>query len=188
MDYFSSFPILKTTRLTLRELRIEDAEAVFKMRSNGMVNQFIGREAMKEMQSAAELIEKTQRAYTEKKAIAWAGILRENKEIIGTCGFNSIDFENNRAEIGGEMATEFWGKNIALEAVTAIVDFGMTQLRLNRIEAKMDAENRGAIMLAEHLGFKKEAHLRDYFYHRESYRDLTVYSLLAKDYSINNGS
>ena len=188
MDYFDSFPVLKTARLTLRELRIEDAEAVFNMRSNGRVNQFIGRESMKEVLSATELIEKTRKAYVEKAAIAWAGILRENKEIIGTCGLNNIDFVNNRAEIGGEMATEFWGKNIALEAVTAIVDFGMKQLQLNRIEAKIDAENRGAIALAVHLGFKKEAHLRDYFFHRESYRDLTVYSLLAKDYSHSNGS
>ena len=180
--------MLKTNRLTLRDIRIQDAEAIFKMRSNGMVNQFIGRESMKGVSSAKELVEKTLKTYTEKKAIAWAGILRENQEIIGTCGFNSIDFTNNRAEIGGEMAPEFWGKNIALEALTAIVDFGMSEMRLNRIEAKIDTENRGAIALVDHLGFKKEAHLRDYFFHKGSYRDLSVYSLLAKDYSVTNGS
>lgn len=188
MDYFTSFPVLKTSRLTLRELRMQDAGEVLGMRSSGRVNQFIGREDMKEVSSAKELIDKVQKAYREKKAIAWAGILRDKDEIIGTCGFNTIDHENGKAEIGGEMSPDYWGKNIALEAVTAIVDFGMNELKLNRIEAKIDAGNRGAIALAVHLGFKKEAHFREYFFHKGEYRDLTVYSLLAKDYLSNNGS
>lgn len=188
MDFFETFPILKTNRLTLRKIGKKDAIAIFNMRSNNRVNQFIGRENMKDVSSAEELIEKTVKAYNDKKAIAWAGILRENEEIIGTCGFNSIDFVNNKAEIGGEMSPDYWGKNIALEAVSLIVDFGMKQLHLNRIEAKIDAENRGAIALVEYLGFKKEAHFRDYFIRNESYRDLTVYSLIAKDYTVNNGS
>jgi RimJ/RimL family protein N-acetyltransferase len=40
-DVFNKFPGLTTSRLTLREIRIEDAKRIYDMRSNGRVNQFI---------------------------------------------------------------------------------------------------------------------------------------------------
>ena len=36
-DVFKSFPVLKTDRLTLREITIKDAEAIFEMRTNDNV-------------------------------------------------------------------------------------------------------------------------------------------------------
>lgn len=43
---FDQFPILKSDRLSMRDIRPEDAEAIYKMRSNGRVNQFIPRPLM----------------------------------------------------------------------------------------------------------------------------------------------
>jgi len=40
-DVFNKFPGLTTSRLTLREIRIEDAKRIYDMRSIGRVNQFI---------------------------------------------------------------------------------------------------------------------------------------------------
>ncbi len=91
------------------------------MRANGRVNQFLSRPAMQEEDAAAKLVERTVQAYQNKIAFGWAGVLRDSKEIIGTCGFNSIDINNLRAEIGGELDVNYRGKHIAIEAVTAII-------------------------------------------------------------------
>jgi [ribosomal protein S5]-alanine N-acetyltransferase len=175
---FDSFPILKTPRLTLREIRVTDAPQIFAMRANGWVNQFIPRPSMQQVDAAESLADRTIQAYYNRQAIGWAGILRDNNEIIGTCGFNSIDIPNLHAEIGGEMATEFWGKNIAIEAVKVILFFGLNSMNLHTIEAKVSPQNRGAIYVLEQLGFEKEAHYKDRIYFNNSFSDMAVYTLL----------
>lgn len=177
-EVFKQFPILKTSRLTLREIRVEDAKRIFDMRSNGRVNQFIARPNMQAEDDAMKLAERTIAAYHNKQAIGWAGILRNNQEIIGTCGFNSIDVMNLRAEIGGEMATEYWGKNIAQEAVREILRFGLYEMNLHSIEAKVSPHNKSAIYVLEQLGFKKEAHYKDRVYFNEKFSDMAVYTLI----------
>ncbi len=177
-EVFNSFPLIKTDRLTLREIRLADAKRIFDMRSNGRVNTFIARHNMQHQEDAKTLAERTINAYNNKQAIGWAGILRENQEIIGTCGFNMIDTYNLRAEIGGEMATEYWGKNIAIEAVQAIIQFGLNTMNLHSIEAKVSPQNRSAIYLMEKLGFVKEAHFKDRILFNDSFFDMAVYTLI----------
>lgn len=175
---FDKFPVLKTERLTLREILPSDAEKIYKMRANGRVNQFIARLSMPRLEDAVTLVEKTRMAYQNKLAIGWAGVLRENEAIIGTCGYNFIDFQNLRAEIGGELSVEYWGKNIALEAVMEVIRFGLNVIGLHSIEAKVSPDNRGAIYLLEYLGFRKEAHYRDRIYFKGQFWDMAVYSLI----------
>lgn len=175
---FQNFPILKTNRLLLREIRIDDAQPIFDMRSNGNVNRFIARPDMGELQSAVELAEKTALAFKNKQAIGWAALLRDNDKIIGTCGYNHIDFPNLRAEIGGELSVDYWGKNIAGEAVAAILQFGLGTMNLHTIEAKVSPENRGAIFLLEKAGFKKEAHFTDRIFYNGKFSDMAVYTLI----------
>ena len=177
-EIFNQFPVITSERLTLREIRLTDATEIYAMRSNGRVNQFITRDNMAQLEDAERLAEKTIDAYKNRQAIGWAGILRDNQKIIGTCGFNQIDFLNLRAEIGGEMSTDYWGKNIALEAVQTIVDFGFSTMNLHSIEAKVMPDNRGAIYLMEHIGFKKEAHFVDRIFYRGAFSDMAVYSMI----------
>jgi len=177
-DIFSEFPVLKTERLTLREIRVSDAAEIFAMRASGRVNQFIARDNMNKPEDAVLLAEKTMLAYQNKQAIGWAGILRDNNAIIGTCGFNQIDFHNLRAEIGGELAVDYWGKNVALEAVEAIIKFGFDTMNLHTIEAKVSPNNRGAIFLMEKIGFRKEAHYVDRIFFNGAFSDMAVYTLI----------
>ncbi len=174
-NVFKEFPTLTTKRLTLREITIADAEAIFKMRSNSNVNRFIARPPIEGINSAKDLAEKTQSAFYNKKAIGFAGVLRDKNEIIGTCGFNRIDFYNLRAEIGGEMDPKFWGKGIAQEAVEAIINFGFDALKLFAIEAWVNPSNRGAVYLLSELGFVKEAHFNNYIYFDGEFIDMAVF-------------
>jgi len=177
---FKEFPEMKTNRLTLREIKITDAAAIYKMRSSGRINQFIARENMLVLDDSIELVHKTMQLFKNKQGIGWAGVLRDGNEIIGTCGFNSIDFDNLRAEIGGELSVDFWGKRIADEAVLAIIDFGFNVLNLHTIEAKVSPQNRGAIYLLEKLGFQKEAHYKDRILFNGEFQDMAVYTILKK--------
>lgn len=174
---FDQFPVIQTERLLLRQIQLSDAVEIMRMRQNKRVNQFIARNSITGIEAAEELVKKTSDAFESKAAIGWAGILRDGSEIIGTCGFNRIDYLNNRAEIGGELSVDYWGKNIALEAVQAIVSFGFEQMDLHAIEAFVSPSNRGAVFLLESLGFVKEAHFKDRIYFNEAYLDMAVYTI-----------
>lgn len=182
LSVFDSFPVLRTPRLELREIQMEDARRIYDMRSNQRVNQFIARPQMQGLEAAEELTAKTIKAFQDKQGIGWAGILREGADIIGTCGFNRVDLLNHRLEIGGEMATEYWGKGIALEAVQAILDFGLNRLGAHAIEARIYPTNRGAAHILERLGFVKEAHFRDRIWFQNRYQDLAVYTLFLDNW------
>lgn len=173
---FDVFPALETERLILRELQDTDANAIQSMRSSQAVNRFIARNDSISPEEAQNLVERSRQAFRDKTGIAWAGVRKGSEQLIGACGFNRIDFANLRAEIGGEMATDYWGRKLAIEAVAAIVDFGFGRFGLHAIEARLDPGNRSAIALLEALGFVKEAHFRDYVYFRDHFRDLVVYT------------
>ncbi|MFT7591503.1 MAG: ribosomal-protein-alanine N-acetyltransferase [bacterium] len=173
---FDSYPVLRTKRLTLRQISASDAEAIFTMRSNKILNKFIARDPMSSPKDAAGLVQKTNKAFTDKTGIGWAGLLRENGTIIGSCGFNSIDYPNLRGELGGELAPDFWGKNIAIEAANAVVTFGFQRMNLQSIDAKVSPQNRGAIFLLESIGFKKEAHFTNRIYFKGRFSDMAVYT------------
>ena len=156
------------------------------MRANGRMNQFIAREDMANPEDADQLVERVRKTFENRDGIGWAGILRDKNEIVGTCGFNSIDYPNLHAEIGGELSVDYWGKNIAIEAVTAIIGFGLNQLNLHTIEAKVNPENRGAIFLMEQIGFKKEAHFRERIFFQGKFSDLAVYCLVKGEEKLNS--
>lgn len=174
---FNTFPEIETERLVLRAIKEEDALAIMQMRKNERVNQFISREPLLDIESAKTLVEKCDLLFRNRQGIAWAGVRKNETHIIGTCGFNSIDFANRRAEIGGEMSTDYWGKQLAYEAVNAIIAFGFNQLKLHTIEAKVMYNNRSALYLLDRLGFVKEAHFKERVFFRGHYLDLVVYTL-----------
>lgn len=179
---FDQFPEIQTERLLLRQIRPEDAEEIMRMRQSKRVNRFIARNPMENLEDAKLLVEKTSEAFRSKSGIGWAGILRDGQFIIGTCGFNKIDFQNNRAEIGGELSVDFWGKNIAVEAVRGIVAFGFHEMNLHSIEAVVSPDNRGAIYLLESLGFEKEAHFKERICFRDKYLDMAVYTVFRASF------
>ena len=184
MSVFDSFPVLKTRRLSLRKIDQDDAESIYNMRANEAVNRFIARESMFSTDSAVSLVTKTNDAFTNKQGIGWAGVLRNQKTIIGTCGFNTIDYPNLRAEIGGEMSADFWGKHLALEATNAIVKFGFEHMLLHSIEAKVNPNNRGAIHLLKHLGFEQEALFKDRIYFNNAFHDMALYTVFETTFNL----
>lgn len=184
LSVFDTFPELETERLRLRGLKPQDADAIYNMRNSGAVNRFIARNQHPGKADVMALIDRCVENYNGKQGIAWAGEIKGNKgKLIGTCGFNRIDCDNLRAEIGGEMATNYWGRKLALEAVEAIVKFGFQTLKLHSIEAKVMPGNRGAIALLIALGFEQEALFKDRIWFENAFHDMAVYSKLAQDFA-----
>ncbi len=173
---------INTKRLSLRKMAEADAASLLKVWSDPEVTRFMDMDSFQEEAQAKEMITLLTQLSEENKAIRYSIIkVGESHEIIGSCGYNFIDFDNEKAEIGYDIGRVFWGKGYATEAVSALVEHAFTHLKLNRIEAKVDPDNVNSKKVLEKLNFTLEGTLRQYERVNDGFRDVSIYSKLSSD-------
>lgn len=176
------FPNIETERLFLRELRDEDIDFIFKHFSDENVCMYLyDAEPLKEVNEAREIVEWYKNS-ERKNHSRWGIEHKENKKIIGTCGYHCWDRINNIAEIGYDLGKEFWGQGYMTEALTSIIQNGFNNMALNRIQAFVYTDNKRSNMLLEKLGFVNEGVIREKHLFRGKYYDHYCYSLLKNDW------
>lgn len=104
-------------------------------------------------------------------------------EPIGTAGLHDLDFVNGNAEFGisiGEKSE--WNKGFGTDALNAICDFGFGELRLERIELQVYAENARAQRSYEKAGFVLEGTLRRRHFAEGGHEDVLIMSQLRDEW------
>ena len=99
----------------------------------------------------------------------------------GVIGFHRINTEHRLGEIGYWLGETFQGKGIMTRACRAMVAYGFSELKLNRIEIHCAPENRKSRAIPERLGFQEEGILRQAERLRDRFVDNIVYGLVASD-------
>jgi [ribosomal protein S5]-alanine N-acetyltransferase len=154
---FNPFPVLKTERVTLRQLVSSDDNEIFALRSNPNVNKYLDRKPSNSIDDAKTFIQAINKNIQGNESIYWAIILNGTEKLIGTiCLFNFSD-DNLKAEIGYELLPDFQGKGIMQEATSKVIQFGFQQVGLTSIEAYTHSENQSSTRLLEKLDFKKDS-------------------------------
>lgn len=174
-------PELHTERLHLRKMKISDSSSLFKIWSDPEVTKFMNINCFTDENQAKDMIKLLDELSQDNKAIRFSIIEIESNEIIGSCGYNSIDFENAKAEIGYDIARAFWGRGYASEAICSLLDYAFSSLKLNRIEAKVEPANVNSVKVLQKLNFTFEGTLRQYEKVNGKLNDLNMYSKLRTD-------
>jgi len=183
MSTNSTFPILETNRLVLRQLTVDDSENWFKNLSDDEVAVLIGMEPLENVEDSRSIINSFIGRYENKNGMAWAIIFKEDENFIGTCSYEKIDSHNLSGEIGYDLLKKYWGHGFMSEALSAIIDYGFESLGLNRIEAHTAAINQSSRNLLRRLGFFEEGIFRESSYFRGEFRDDCQYSLLRREWN-----
>ena len=152
---FPPFTNLITDRLVLRELQANDAEQIFKIRTNPRVNQFIDREPSKSIDDSLKFIRNILKAQHNNDSIMWAITLKNDPKLIGTVVYWHIVKEKDKAEIGYEMLPEYFGKGIMREALTEVIRFGFENMLLKTIVAETRADNLRSVNALYKCGFEQ---------------------------------
>jgi ribosomal-protein-alanine N-acetyltransferase len=134
-----------------------------------------------EIKQAEEMISLLNQLASENQAIRYSMIDLTSNKVIGSCGFNVIDLENEKVEIGYELSRFYWGKGLATEALTALLSYAFETLAIHRVEAKVEPANLASIRLLNKLQFSYEGTLRQSEKARGSFVDLAIYSRLSTD-------
>ena len=147
----STFPMLITERLTLRQLLESDVEEIFLLRSDTTINKFLDRKPSETLEDALNFIKNIK----NNELLYWAITQKHNGKLIGTiCLFDFYD-ELNKCEIGYELLTDYQGQGIMSEATQKIIEFAVHTLGLKTIDAITHKDNQSSIKLLQKFKFWK---------------------------------
>jgi ribosomal-protein-alanine N-acetyltransferase len=111
-------------------------------------------------------------------------VSKETGQVIGFLNYHHREVQNARLEIGYILARSFWGRGLASEAVSALLDHCFDDLQANRVEALIDPNNGASVRLAERIGFQLESGpMRQRLKMPDGrFADILMYGLLAADW------
>lgn len=188
------FPTIKTDRLLLRRIRESDVAAVFDIFSRGEVTENYDCDPFTDETQAVNWVDWHVSTYEnmKRKGFRWAiTIIDKPDQLVGSCGFHSLNPDFQSIEVGYELHPNCWGKGIATEAVTAVISHCFTKnfpSRINRIAATTDLLSPKSVSVLKKLGFKEEGVLREYGFWKDKFHDVRLFSLLRREWPVNNNS
>lgn len=174
---FHPFPELKTERLLLRKITVNDSAELFFLRSNEQVLEFIGKEPAVNEEAVKEFIKEINLGIDASQAIMWGIALQESPAtLIGNICYWRIQSQHHRAEIGYTLHPAYWRKGIMKEAILKVMEFGFEQMKLHSIEARISAGNLASAAILKSTGFIQEGYLKEEFCFRNKYYDTIIFS------------
>jgi len=180
-------PTLVTKRLILRPFELSDAKAVQRLAGDREIaDKTLNIPHPYEDGAAEEWISTHKPKFDSRELANFAITRRTNGELLGTVGLAMIP-QFQRAELGYWVGTPYWNKGYCTEAAEAVVEYGFTQLGLNRVFAVHFKRNRASGQVMKKLGMKREGVLRQHAKKWDAYEDIVFYGLLRKDWLKRRG-
>ncbi len=154
------YPV-RTARLLLRPLTVDDVDALFAYRRRTDVCRYVPFEPM------------TREVIRERLASHWANTeltaegqaltlgveVAETGDLVGDVVLFWHSREHGGGELGYVVNPDFGGHGYATEAAHALLRLGFDELGLHRIIARVDERNESSAKLARRLGMREEARL-----------------------------
>ena len=181
MPEFSQL-ILTTERLTLRPLVASDAAALFAIFSDARVMRYWSSAPWSSIDKAHEMIAKDATALVAGEHLRLGMETVDGTRLIGHCSLFGFNAQCRRCDIGYGMAFDAWGHGYMHEALTAVLNYGFSELALNRVEADIDPRNVASANTLERLGFQNEGLLRERWVVDGEVSDSGIYGLLRRDW------
>ena len=103
-------------------------------------------------------------------------------ELAGVIGFHRIDWANRATSIGYWIAAAHQGRGTVTEGVRAVTTHAFDVWNLNRVEIRAAVANVRSAAIPLRLGFVHEGVARQSERHGDEFKDLAVYSMLARDW------
>lgn len=176
-------PVIESERLRLRRMERSDAERMFQIWSDPEVVKYMNIPPFASVEDTLEMIQLLNGLSESEDALRWGIELKEDGQLIGSCGFNVWELSGAyRGEIGYDLGREYWGFGYMSEAMRMLLSYGYQTIGLNRIEALVDPRNSASRRLLQSFEFTEEGLLRQYQKTEDGFVDLLIFSLLRQEY------
>lgn len=172
---------VRTKRLVLRPLRLSDYPVWFDCWVNRLPSQ-------SKWDSGPKTSRQCSRAYFNKLVARhnklsknddyyWFGVFeKKSGHLIGGIDFDVFVRSTHQfANFGYVICNRYWGHGYGQEAAAAGLKIGFKQLKLNRLEAAINLDNRKSIRLAKAIGMTKEGIKKRYWFENGKWVDHLIY-------------
>ena len=173
--------MIETERFQLKEIQASDIKNIHKGLSNPAITKYYDvhfptLEATKEQMDWYANLKK------EETGVWWSIYSKETNNFCGAGGFNSLEKEHQKAEIGFWLLPEYWGKGIMKEVMPRLFQEGFETLGLNRIEGFVVSDNIKCKKGLEKIHFQYEGTMRECEIKNDQLIDIDFYAVLKKDW------
>jgi len=174
---------IDTRRLILREFTEDDWPELLAYWTDPRYQRFYA-EVDDVERTVRDLVGRFVASRSEEPRRVWqlAVVRQADGRLIGNCGIRINDPDRREANIGYELAPDWWGYGYATEAACAIVRFGFDTCRLHRIWAECVADNTASARVLEKLGMRPEARFREHWWAKGRWWDTLIYAILDHEW------
>lgn len=175
--------ILTTERLLLREFVESDWEAVLAYQQDPLYlryNEWTSRSA-EEVRQFIQMFLNHQKQVPRIK-FQFAITLKSTGKLIGNCGVRRDSPEAREADMGYELDSNYWGNGYATEAARAVLDFGFSHMKVERVSAWCVTDNIGSARVLEKIGMHIERRMREHQYFKGRWWDTLSYAIRFEEW------
>jgi len=174
---------LRTARLLLRELAPGDAPALHAIECLADVVRYMTHEPQS-LADAEEYIARVtaMHAASPRELYEFAVIPAGESTLIGRCGLRITDAAAEQAMIWYVLSPSHQGRGYMSEAAIALMDFAFGGLGMHRVYADIDPRNERSKKLAERLGMRFEAHMRENVVIKGERCDTCIFAMLKREW------
>jgi RimJ/RimL family protein N-acetyltransferase len=149
--------IIETERLILRTWKDEDAEAFYRINQDPKVLEFLlGPMSIEEVK---KFIREKNEFFNQYKYTLWAVEEKTSHALIGFVGLWNPPWQapfTPCVEIGWRLGSQYWGQGYAVEAATAVLNYGFNCINFPELVSFTVPLNIRSLRVMEKIGMKRD--------------------------------
>jgi RimJ/RimL family protein N-acetyltransferase len=180
-DWRAGLPVLSNKGVTLRELRITDAQSLFSMLTTEEVSRFISPPPTT-IDGFERFIAWTIRQRTLGTYACFAVTVDGTDTAIGIFQLRELEPGFGTAEWGFAIGSPYWGTGVFQKGAELVIDFAFGAVGVHRLEARAAVRNGRGNGALRKIGAVQEGVLRKSFFRRGEYLDQVLWTILDEDW------
>jgi [ribosomal protein S5]-alanine N-acetyltransferase len=174
---------LKSKRLKLEEVTLDDAEDIHRLFSIPEVDEFNTLGIPINIEETKEIIRPMIEAQNSeiRKSCFWKIVKNDSDEFIGIAGMTLSADKFKLGEIYYKLLPSQWGQGYATEIAKTLIKYGFDDFHLHKVEAGVATENVRSIRVLEKSGMTREGLRRKILPIRGEWKDNYHYAIVEDD-------
>jgi RimJ/RimL family protein N-acetyltransferase len=148
-------PILETERLRLRPVSADDLDEFAELYADADVMRYIGIRGALTREETAERLDFMLDHWRKHGFGMWTMLRKDDGAFIGRCGLRYVE-NSTEMELGYTLKKAFWGQGFATEASLVVVRYAFEMMRVGRLVALADPDNKASINVMKKVGMTFE--------------------------------
>ena len=181
-DWRAGLPVLTNKGVTLRELRLTDAQSLFAMLTTEEVSRFIS-PPPSTVEGFERFIAWTIRQRELGTYACFAVTVQGSDTAIGIFQVRELEPGFQTAEWGFAIGSPYWGTGVFQKGAELVINFAFETVGIHRLEARAAVKNGRGNGALRKLGAVQEGVLRKSFYRHGEYLDQVLWTILDEDWT-----